>query len=178
MHDNCNYSFNGDFKVFGYKQGSYILFGSNLLLYQKFKCADYEKYELFSDKISALIKVLDSVPSSIDSFNITLDDEGNILNYRFSGGGWEITVTQRNGQKNKETEEINEQERNQKLAAKRAAERKKQLEKAELDKLYQQSLVKLHGCTDRNIYSEKKVLKIWIYSHLDYGRVSQYKAIP
>lgn len=55
----------------------------------------------YSDKISALIKELDSVPSSIDSFNITLDDEGNILDYRFSGGGGEITVTQRNGQKTK-----------------------------------------------------------------------------
>ena len=36
---------------------------------------------------------------------------------------------------------IKEQERNQRLAAKRALERKEQLEKAELDKRYQQSLL-------------------------------------
>lgn len=45
------------------------------------------------NKISALMKEQDTVPSSIDSFNITLDDEGNISNYRFSGGGGEITIT-------------------------------------------------------------------------------------
>ena len=78
----------------------------------------------------------------MDSFTISLDDEGNISNYRLSGGGGEITVTRRNGQKSKdeETEEVKEQERNQRLAAKRALQRKEQLEKAELDKLYQQSL--------------------------------------
>ncbi len=94
------------------------------------------------DKISTLIKEQDSVPSCMDSFTITLDDEGNISNYRLSGGGGEITVTRRNGQKSKdeETEEVKEQERNQRLAAKRALQRKEQLEKAELDKLYQQSL--------------------------------------
>ena len=94
------------------------------------------------NKISTLIKEQDTVPSSIDSFNITLDDEGNISNYRLSCSGGEITITRRNGQKSKdeETEEIKEQERNQRLAAKRALERKEQLEKAELDKLYQQSL--------------------------------------
>lgn len=94
------------------------------------------------DKISTLIKEQDTVPSSMDSFTISLDDEGNISNYRLSGGGGEITVTRRNGQKSKdeETEEVKEQERNQRLAAKRALQRKEQLEKAELDKLYQQSL--------------------------------------
>lgn len=94
------------------------------------------------NKISALIKEQDSVPSSIDSFNITLDDEGNISNYRFSGGGGEITIIQRNRQKSRDekTEEVKEQERNQRLAAKRALERKEQLEKSELDKRYQQSL--------------------------------------
>lgn len=94
------------------------------------------------EKISTLIKEQDTVPSSIDSFTISLDDEGNISNYRLSGGGGEITVTRRNGQKSKdeETEEVKEQERNQRLAAKRALQRKEQLEKAELDKLYQQSL--------------------------------------
>ena len=92
------------------------------------------------EKISTLIKEQDTVPSSIDSFNITLDDEGNISNYRLSGGGGEITITKRNGQKSKdeETEEIKEQERNQRLAAKRALQRKEQLEKTELDKRYQQ----------------------------------------
>lgn len=94
------------------------------------------------DKISAFIKEQDSVPSSMDSFTITLDNDGNISNYRLSGGGGEITITKRNGQKSKdeETEEIKERERNQRLAAKRALERKEQLEKAELDKRYQQSL--------------------------------------
>ena len=94
------------------------------------------------DKISALIKEQDTVPSSMDSFTITLDDEGNISNYRLSGGGGEITVARRNGLKSKaeETEEVKEQERNQRLAAKRALQRKEQLGKAELDKLYQQSL--------------------------------------
>lgn len=95
------------------------------------------------NKISTLIKEQDTVPSSIDSFNITLDDEGNISNYRFSGGGGEITITRRNGlqkSKDEETEEIKEQERNQRLTAKRVLERKEQLEKAELDKRYQQSI--------------------------------------
>lgn len=95
------------------------------------------------NKISTLIKEQDTVPSSIDSFNIILDDEGNISNYRFSGGGGEITITRKNGlqkSKDEETEEIKAQERNQRLAAKCALERKEQLEKSELDKLYQQSL--------------------------------------
>ena len=95
------------------------------------------------NKISTLIKEQDTVPSSIDSFNITLDDEGNISNYRLSGGGGEITITRRNGlrkSQDEETEEIKEQERNQRLAAKRALERNEQLEKAELDKRYQQSI--------------------------------------
>mgnify|MGYP004513051933 FL=1 len=95
------------------------------------------------NKISTLIKEQDTVPSSIDSFNITLDDEGNISNYRLSGGGGEITITQRNGlrkSQDEETEEVKEQERNQRLTAKRALERNEQLEKAELDKRYQQSI--------------------------------------
>lgn len=45
------------------------------------------------NKISALIKKQDTVPSSIDSFNITLDADGNISNYRFSGGGGEATMS-------------------------------------------------------------------------------------
>lgn len=82
------------------------------------------------EKISTLIKEQDTVPSSIDSFTITLDNDGDISNYRLSGGGGEITITKRSEQKNKdeETEEIKEQERNQRLAAKRALERKEQLE--------------------------------------------------
>ena len=95
------------------------------------------------NKISTLIKEQDTVPSSIDSFNITLDDEGNISNYRLSGGGGEITITRRNGlrkSQDEETEEVKEQERNQRLTAKRALERNEQLEKAELDKRYQQSI--------------------------------------
>ncbi|MDE7253122.1 MAG: hypothetical protein K2O32_09290 [Acetatifactor sp.] len=56
------------------------------------------------NKISALIKEQDSVPSCMDSFNITLDDEGNISNYRLSGGGGEITITRRNGQKSRDEE--------------------------------------------------------------------------
>ena len=83
------------------------------------------------------------MPSSIDSFNITLDDEGNISNYRFSGGGGDIMMPSQIGRRkneDKESEEIKEQERNQRLAAKRALQRKEQLEKAELDKRYQQSM--------------------------------------
>jgi len=50
-----------------------------------------------------------------------------------------------------ETEEIKEQERNQRLAAKRALERKEQLEKAELDKRYQQSLLEAAWLYGRNL---------------------------
>lgn len=95
------------------------------------------------EKISTLIKEQDTVPSSIDSFNITLDDEGNISNYRFSGGGGDIMMPSQIGRRkneDKEVEEIKEQEWNQRLAAKRALQRKEQLEKAELDKRYQQSM--------------------------------------
>lgn len=94
------------------------------------------------EKISTLIKEQDTVPGSMDSFTIALDSDGNISNYRLSGGGGEITITRRNGQKIKEeeTEEVKEQERNQRLAARRASQRKEQMEKAELDEMYQQSL--------------------------------------
>lgn len=94
------------------------------------------------EKISTLIKEQDTVPGSMDSFTIALDRDGNISNYRLSGGGGEITITRRNGQKSKEkeAEEVKEQERNQRLTAKRALQRKEQMEKAELDKMYQQSL--------------------------------------
>lgn len=94
------------------------------------------------EKISTLIKEQDTVPGSMDSFTITLDHDGNISNYRLSGGGGEITISRGNGQKSKEkeVEEVKEQKRNQRLAAKRALQRKEQMEKAELDKMYQQSL--------------------------------------
>ena len=105
------------------------------------------------EKISTLIKEQDTVPSSMDSFTITLDNDGNISNYRLSSSGGEITITKRSGQKSKdeETEEIKEQERNQRLAAKRALERKEQLEKAELDKRYQQSLLEAAWLYGRNL---------------------------
>ena len=75
---------------------------------------------------------------------------GNLF---ISSAGVEITITKRNGQKSKdeETEEIKEQERNQRLAAKRALERKEQLEKAELDKRYQQSLLEAAWLYGRNL---------------------------
>lgn len=95
------------------------------------------------DKISTLIKEQDSVPSCMDSFTITLDNDGNISNYRLSGGGGDIMMPSQIGRRkneDKEAEEIKEQERNQRLAAKRALQRKEQLEKAELDKRYQQSM--------------------------------------
>lgn len=105
------------------------------------------------EKISTLIKEQDTVPSSMDSFTITLDNDGNISNYRLSSSGGEITITKRSGQKSKdeETEEIKEQERNQRLAAKRALERKEQLEKAELDKRYQQGLLEAAWLYGRNL---------------------------
>lgn len=95
------------------------------------------------EKISTLIKEQDSVPSSMDSFTITLDNDGNISNYRLSCGGGDIMMPSQIGRRKNEdktAEEIKEQERNQRLAAKRALQRKEQLEKAELDKRYQQSM--------------------------------------
>ena len=41
-------------------------------------------------KISALMQQQDTVPSTIDSFNIAFDEDGNIANYRFSGGGGRV----------------------------------------------------------------------------------------
>ena len=95
------------------------------------------------EKISTLIKEQDSVASCMDSFTITLDNDGNISNYRLSCGGGDIMMPSQIGRRkneDKEAEEIKEQERNQRLAAKRALQRKEQLEKAELDKRYQQSM--------------------------------------
>ena len=58
------------------------------------------------EKISTLIKEQDTVPSSIDSFTITLDNDGNISNYRLSSSGGEIMITKRSGQKCKDEEGI------------------------------------------------------------------------
>ncbi|MDE5699670.1 MAG: hypothetical protein K2I96_20045 [Lachnospiraceae bacterium] len=41
-------------------------------------------------KISTLMMQQDTVPSTIDSFNIAFDEDGNISNYRFSGGGGRV----------------------------------------------------------------------------------------
>lgn len=42
------------------------------------------------NKISALMMQQDTVASTIDSFNIAFDEDGNISNYRFSGGGGRV----------------------------------------------------------------------------------------
>lgn len=76
------------------------------------------------EKISTLIKEQDTVPSSIDSFTIALDDDGNISNYRLSGGGGEIMMpSEKELQKNREKkrEKIKEEERKQRLAARQRA---------------------------------------------------------
>lgn len=41
-------------------------------------------------KITALAMQQDTVPRTIDSFSIALDKDGNIANYRFSGGGGQL----------------------------------------------------------------------------------------
>lgn len=51
--------------------------------------------------------------------------------------------------KDEKTEEVKAQERKQKLATKRALQRKEQLEKAAIDKIYQQSMREA----------------IWLYEH-------------
>lgn len=43
-------------------------------------------------KISMLLQQQDTVPRTINSFTIALDKEGNITNYRFSGGGGQFTL--------------------------------------------------------------------------------------
>lgn len=91
-------------------------------------------------KISTLIAEQDTVPSTINSFNITLDEEGNISNYRFSGGGGQIMMPLKIGLQKDEDKKVEEVEQSQRLAAKYALQRKEQLEKAELDKMYQQSM--------------------------------------
>ena len=87
-------------------------------------------------KISTLIKEQDTVPSSMDSFTITLDNDGNISNYRLSGGGGEITMSSRTGRKKdeeKEAEELRERARIQWLAAKCALQRKELLQQVTED---------------------------------------------
>lgn len=44
-------------------------------------------------KISTLMMQQDTVPSTIDSFSIALDEDGNISNYRFSGGRGRMTLS-------------------------------------------------------------------------------------
>lgn len=43
-------------------------------------------------RISTLAMQQDTIPRTIDSFTIALDEEGNIANYRFSGGGGQLTL--------------------------------------------------------------------------------------
>lgn len=58
--------------------------------------------ELMS-KVSALMQQQDTVPGTIDSFNIAFDEDGNISNYRFSGGGGRIQwPSEEEQQKNRE----------------------------------------------------------------------------
>lgn len=42
------------------------------------------------NKISTLMMQQDTVPGTIESFNIAFDEDGNISNYRFSGGGGRV----------------------------------------------------------------------------------------
>lgn len=43
-------------------------------------------------RISTLLMQQDTKPSTIDSFSIALDEDGNIANYRFSGGGGNLIL--------------------------------------------------------------------------------------
>lgn len=104
------------------------------------------------NKIFALIAEQDTIPSTINSFNIALDENGNISNYRFSGSGGQVMMPSKmklQKDKDEKTEEVKAQERKQKLATKRALQRKEQLEKAAIDKIYQQSMREA----------------IWLYEH-------------
>lgn len=98
------------------------------------------------DKISKLIAEQDSVPSSIDSFNITLDKEGNISHYRFSGGGGEIFYNDKGffGVK-KENKETEQQELYTRLLNRRKLQQdkleKERLEKVKSDKIYQETIL-------------------------------------
>ena len=47
-------------------------------------------HRIFFAKITALAMQQDTVPRTIDSFSIALDKDGNIANYRFSGGGGQL----------------------------------------------------------------------------------------
>ena len=98
------------------------------------------------DKISKLIAEQDSVPSSIDSFNITLDKEGNITHYRFSGGGGEIFYNDKGflriGNEDKETEQ---QEEYKSFLNRRKLQQdkidKESLEKIKCDQIYQERIL-------------------------------------
>ena len=96
------------------------------------------------DKISRIIAQQDSVPSSIDSFNITLDKEGNITHYRFSGGGGEIFYNDKGffGVK-KEDKDTEQQEQYMRFLNRRKLQQDK-LEKERLvkrDEIYQERIL-------------------------------------
>ncbi|MDE6054606.1 MAG: hypothetical protein K2G55_12765 [Lachnospiraceae bacterium] len=60
------------------------------------------------NKISALMMQQDTVPGTIDSFNIAFDEDGNISNYRFSGGGGRVMwPSEEEQQKNREAQAEN-----------------------------------------------------------------------
>lgn len=59
-------------------------------------------------KVSALMQQQDTVPGTIDSFNIAFDEDGNISNYRFSGGGGRVMwPSEEDQQKNREAQAEN-----------------------------------------------------------------------
>ncbi|MDE6218980.1 MAG: hypothetical protein K2G51_00825 [Lachnospiraceae bacterium] len=59
-------------------------------------------------KISTLMMQQDTVPGTIDSFNIAFDKDGNISNYRFSGGGGRMMwPSEEEQQKNREAQAKN-----------------------------------------------------------------------
>ncbi|MDE7477214.1 MAG: hypothetical protein K2M91_04560 [Lachnospiraceae bacterium] len=54
-------------------------------------------------KISTLMIQQDTIPGTIDSFSVVLDEDGNISSYRFSGGGGQKTLpTEKESQKSRE----------------------------------------------------------------------------
>ena len=59
------------------------------------------------NKISALMMQQDTVPSTIESFNIAFDEDGNISNYRFSGGGQAMWLSEEEQQKSRAAEAEN-----------------------------------------------------------------------
>jgi hypothetical protein len=103
---------------------------------------DPELAQNIMNKISKLTAEQDTVPSTIDSFNITLDEEGNISHYRFSGGGGELILPSNKELqeiKEKKKEETEQQEQYKRLVIKRELQ-KEQLEKVERDKIYRENI--------------------------------------